>query len=128
MGAEVGRAINFTWGGSAILGLREKGIAMNGEPIDVTSDEDSGKRKLLTASAQDEVNVSLSGVTKDRRLMTDWFAGNRTKAGVLTYSDGSQISGDFFLASYTDTGPYNDAVTFEAELQSTGTITFTPGS
>lgn len=126
MAAQVGRDLAFTWNGSAVTGIQEKGVSLNGEPIDVTSGEDSGKRTLLTVSAQDEVNISLSGVTKSQVLKTDWFAGNRTRAVVMTYADGSTISGSFFLSTYSDTGPYNDAVTFEAELVSTGTITFTP--
>lgn len=126
MAAQTGRDLGFTWNGSAIAGIREKALSLNGEPIDVTSGEDSGKRTLLTVAAQDEVGISISGVTKSQTLKTDWFAGNRTRAVVVTYSDGSTLSGNFFLSTYSDTGPYNDAITFEAELVSTGTVTFTP--
>jgi len=128
MAAMKGRDVAFTWNSQAVTGVREKGLSLNGEPINITSGEDNGKRTLLSASAEDEVNISLSGVTKDRILMTDWFAGTRTRTVLMTYADGSTISGSFFLSTYSDTGPYNDAVTFEAELVSTGTITYTPGS
>lgn len=128
MTANVGRNISFTWGGAAINGVREKGIAVAGEPVDVTSDEDAGWRTLLTVPGQNEVNISLGGVTKDKALMTDYFAGTRTRECVITYPDGSVLTGDFYLSSYTDTGPYNDAITFDAQLVSTGEVTFTPGS
>lgn len=128
MTATVGRSVSFTWGGVVIAGIREKGIAVAGEPVDVTSDEDAGWRTLLTVPGQNEVNVSLGGVTKDKTLMTDYFAGTRTKEGVLTYPDGSVMTGTFYLSTYTDTGPYNDAMTFDAQLVSTGEVTFTPGS
>lgn len=128
MSADVGRNLSFTWNGAVIAGVREKGVSIAGEPVDVTSDEDSGWRTLLTVAGQNEVSVSLSGVTKDKQLITDWFAGTRTRAAVLTYPDGSVLSGNFFLSTYNDTGPYNDAITFDAQIVSTGEVEFTPGS
>lgn len=118
----------MTWGGAAVLGVREKGVTRNGEPIDVASDEDSGWRTLLTTAGQNEVDISLSGVTKDLVLRNDWHAGNRTKTLALTYPDGSILSGSFYLANFNETGAYNDAVTFDATLQSTGAVTWTPGA
>lgn len=127
----LGRDIVFQWGGNSpgdtILGVREKGIECSGEAIDVTSDENNGWRTLLSEAGQNEVTISLSGVTKDNRLKTAWFT-NRTQPVFLTYPDGGVLSGNFYLQSYTDTGPYNDATTFEVELVSTGAVTFTAGS
>jgi predicted secreted protein len=127
MPAFKGRDIQLTWGGEVIPGVREKSAALNGEAVDVSSDEDNGWRSLLAVSAENQVDVGISGVTKNDRLKRDWFAGTRTKTVVITYPDGGVISGTFFLATYTDTGPYNDATTFEAELQSTGVVTYIPG-
>lgn len=131
MAARVGRQVTFFFGGVSpadeILGVREKGVELNGEPIDVTSDEDSGQRTLLSnISAQDEVNVSVSGVTKDTRMKTAWFNNERTQTIRLEYPDGSSISGTFFLSSYSETEPYNDAATFEASLANSGAVTYTP--
>lgn len=126
MPAAVGRQITFTWNALTIAGVREKGVSLNGEPIDISADDSAGWRELMTLAGQNEVNISLSGVTKDQTLMKDWFAGTRTRTAVLTYPDGRVISGTFFLATFSDTGPYNDAVTFEAEIQSSGVVTYTP--
>lgn len=126
MAASAGRQVDFDWNGAAILGVREKSLEIAGEPIDVTSDEDVGWRTLLTLAAQNEVSISLSGVTKDIRLKTDWFAGTRTRTAVFTYPNGDVLTGSFFLAEYSEGMPYNDAVTFEATVQSTGVVTFTP--
>ena len=128
MAAQVGRAITLTWDGAAITGVREKGVALNGEAIDVTSDEDSGWRTLLTVSGQNEVNITLSGVTKSAVLRTAWFSGSRTEAVVITWPSGGSATGDFYLASYSEAAPYNDAFTFDAELQSTGAFVYTPPS
>jgi predicted secreted protein len=130
MVANVGRALGFTWGGNSpgdsIQGIREKSISMNGEPIDVTSDEDGGWRTLLTnISAENQVSISISGVTKDRRLITDWYAGNRTQAATIEFPDGDILTGMFYLQSLSETGPYNDAATFQAEIISTGVVTYT---
>lgn len=125
MAASAGRNLELKWGTAEIPGVREKGLSLNGEPINVTSDEDSGRRMLLTVSAEDEVNVTLSGVTKSNTLKAAWFSNARTETVTITYPNGDVIEGSFFLASYTDNGPYNDATTFDAELRSTGEVTFT---
>ena len=131
MTGRVGRQVQFHFGGDSpgdeILGVREKSVELNGEPIDVTSDEDSGVRTLLeNISAQDEVNVSVSGVTKDTRMKEAWFNNQRTQTILLVYPDGSRLSGTFFLSSFSETEPYNDASTFEASLMSSGAVTYTP--
>jgi predicted secreted protein len=128
----LGRDIVLQWGGNSpgdiILGIREKGIECNGEAIDVTSDENDGWRVVLTEAGQNEVTISLSGVSKDDRIQRAWFSGQRTQPVFLTYPDGRIVSGTFFLQSFTDTGPYNDATTFEAELISTGPVTYSPAT
>jgi predicted secreted protein len=128
----LGRDVAFQWGGNSpgdsIPGVREKGIEINGEPVDVTSDENLGWRTLLTEPGQKEVTVSVSGVTKNDRLKADWFANRRTQPIIITYPDGAILTGTFYMASYTDTGPYNDATTFEAEFQNSGEVTYTPAA
>ena len=132
MAASVGRNVSFGWGDDSpqeeIAGVREKGVSLAGEAIDVTSDENNGWRTLLTVPAENQVEISLSGVTKDDTLKSDWFAGTRTKIATLTYDDGGIITGTFYLADYSEKGSYKDAVTFEAKLMSSGVVTFTPGS
>lgn len=122
----LGREVIFEWGGKEIPGVRQKAIALAGEGIDTTSDENDGWRTLLADSGVNTVEITISGVTKSRALKNDWFKGTRTKVVVLEYPDGHTLSGTFRLASFTDTGPYNEAMTFEATLQSTGPVTLTP--
>lgn len=125
MSAGAGRKIEITWGGAPIPGVREKGVALNGEAIDISSDDSLGWRELLANdAAENQVNLSISGVTKSFKMKQDWFNGNRMQTVAITYPDGGVLTGDFYLANYTDTGPYNDAVTFEAELQSSGRVMF----
>lgn len=128
MAAQAGRTISLTWNGSAPLGVRQKDIAFNGEEINVTSDEDNGWQTLLTISGERNVEITVSGVVKDRRFKDDWAAGTRTRTAVLTAADGTIISGSFFLSAYKEGAPYNDAVTFDATLKSTGEVSYTAGS
>ncbi|HEV7284319.1 MAG TPA: phage tail tube protein [Kaistia sp.] len=126
MAASIGRKVVLTWGGMAIPGVREKGISVNGEPIDITSDDDNGWRTLLEEAGERSVDISVSGVTKSQIFLTDMFAGTVQKPVTLTYPNGAILAGTFHLASTSDTAPYKDAQTFEGTLQSTGVVTFTP--
>lgn len=126
MAANAGRAIVFKWNGAQLLGVREKGIALNGEAINITSDEDNGWRTLLDVSAEDSIDITLSGVTKDDVLKMAYLTGQRMATGSLEYPNGLIIEAEFYLANYTDTGPYNNATTFSATLQSNGPPTVTP--
>lgn len=128
MGAAIkGLNIVLLWNAVAIAGARQKALKLNGEMIDISADDDAGWRKLMTVSKLDSVDITVSGVTRSKALKTDWFAGTRTRTMSWTDSSGNVVTGSFFMASYTDTGPFNDATTFEAQFHSTGTVTFTPG-
>lgn len=131
MAAFTGRTILFRWGGDSpldeIAGVREKSIEINGEPINVTSDEDDGWQTLIEASAENSVNVSISGVIKNAtRLLTDWFNGTRIQPAAFEFPAplNSVLSGNWRLDALTITGAYNDAATFEATLSSTGQISY----
>lgn len=133
MAASAGRQITVNWGATSPAtdladGLREKSIELSGEPIDITSDGDDGWRTLLAVPAENQVNISLSGVTKDDLLKTAWFTGDRTEPCIITFADGSTMQGTFYLANYSETGTYNEATVFEAELQSSGVVTYTPAA
>lgn len=128
MAGSVGRNLTLSWNSVAMKGVREKSVTLNGEAIDLTSGEDNGVRLLATAAGQDQVDISVAGVTKDEALRADWFAGTRTRAVAITWPNGATLTGNFFLSNYKDTGPYQDAATFDATLMSTGAWVYTPGS
>lgn len=135
-----GRKVIFRWGAddsplAALAGVRTKNLSINNEPVDVTNDDSDGWRTLLTEAGEKTVNLSLSGIVIDGGLKEEAMAdsdaspqADLVRHVTLTYPDGGVIEGDFFLASYTETGEYNGAATFDCELQSTGAVSFTPGS
>jgi predicted secreted protein len=131
MAARVGRQCRFFFGGDSpadeIQGVREKGLECNGEPIDITSDEDAGIRTLIdNVVGVKAVNISVSGVTKDTRIRDAWFASQYSQPIRLEYPTGAVITGTFHLVSFTETEPYQEATTFQASFQSNGAVTLTP--
>ncbi len=123
----LGRKIILTVNGSVVAGVREKGLACAGEPINVSDDDANGIRQLLDEAGESTVDLSMSGVLKGDVLAAIWFSTTKIAALSLTYPNGRVISGDFFLASYNETGTYNDATTMEAAWNNTGEVGFVPG-
>lgn len=128
MAARIGRQTTLDWGTDLdITGVRELSTESNGEPVDITSNDNAGVRQLLSnVSAQNETNVSVSGVTKSEVLKDDFYAGTREKTLTITYPSGGILAGTFLMVSYSEGDPYNDAATFEASFQSNGAVTYTP--
>lgn len=128
MAAAKGRSLLVKRGTVVIAGIRTKTISYGGEPIDVTTDDDSGFRTLLTDAAQMQIDLSVEGITKDDELRAVVMAGGSMMLTDITieYPDGATLTGDFFLASVEESGAYNDAITFTGSLQSSGAWTYTP--
>lgn len=120
-----------------LAGVNSKSVAVASAAIDTTTDEDGGYRCLLAASGLETLDISGSGVTKDTIMRT---IGMSTGSKLLTditvefppvgvQITGDEISGDFYLNSYTDNGGGSDsAIEFDFALQSSGQWVYTPGS
>lgn len=137
MVAVVGRTLNLYWGDESptplVAGIREKGIELNGDPVDITNDDSDGWRQLLDAAQINMVNIPCSGVLLNDTLRADWVAGasatdRRMQAAVFQWPDGATLAGEFYLAEYSETGSHDGEVTFEATFQSNGAVTYTAGS
>jgi predicted secreted protein len=130
MAAAKGRELLVKRGSSVIAGIRTKGVAFNGEAIDVTTDDDSGYRTMLADAGTYSVDLSIEGITKDNDLRSVVMAAGSLMLTDITieYPNGDELSGNFFLTSLEESGTYNDAVTFSGSLQSSGTFTFTAAS
>lgn len=129
MSALVGRRVFIRKGSGSpqvlVAAGRTKSITVNGTPIDITSDDDSGYRTLLeNDAAQQQVDLSLEGITKDSTLLNDLAAGNFADDYEIEIQGIGVLTGRFFIASVAINAPYNEATTFTAELQSTGSFSF----
>lgn len=121
MSAEIGRSYLVKKAGTALAGVRTKSLSINHEPVDITTDDEDGFRTLLGAVGESSFEISVDGVTKDATLFNA-ATGSSTKllTDVTIEHPSGTISGDVFLASYEETGAYNDAITFSATFQSSG--------
>lgn len=124
MTASIGRSYVVKKNGTAIAGVRTKSLSINHEPVDITTDDEDGFRTLLSEVGESSFELSVDGVTKDSVLF-DAATGSASKllTDVTIEHPNGTISGDVYLSSYEETGAYNDAVTFSATFQSSGTWT-----
>lgn len=126
MSGFVGRDVEVRKGtgtGVLIAGARTKNVTINNEPIDITTDDSDGFRELLAESAERHLDISIEGLTKDDVLLQLAVAGSALIDEFSIVFPGSPnvvIRGDFRVNNVQLGAEYNDAVTFTAELQSTG--------
>lgn len=128
-----GRAVIIRRNNVNLAGVRTKSITINGSPVDITTDDDDGVRKLMDQPGQLDVAISVSGVmlneqliseslnTTDRVLQTHFLFAGLEGSPTNTFG----FSGDFFLASLKFNAEYQGAVTFEADFQSAGPVAYT---
>lgn len=122
--ADTGREFLIKKNSVAIAGARENSVKLDGSPVDITSKSDDGFRTLADFAGVKALDVSVSGVWADkvlRDLAILESASLLLTDMTLEFADGGVISGDFYLADYEETGVHDDAVTFTASLQSSGT-------
>ncbi|NIQ01591.1 MAG: hypothetical protein GWM98_15400 [Nitrospinaceae bacterium] len=124
----VGRAFKIKKGSVTIASGRTKSLAWSGEPIDITTDDDSGIRTLLgNAIGQEQIDLSFDGVSDAGEFRDIALAPATSKMLTditIEWPDGETLSGNFFLNSFSENGAYQDAMTFSASLQSSGTWTY----
>lgn len=131
----IGREVTLTIGGVSILGVQNKGLTVNNEPLDATDETSSGWAEALALPGQKSIELPFSGLVKNLEMLRAIMASpdsSQIYACVLTYPDGtatpSNVTGDFMLGSYTETGEYNGLYTFDVTMTSSGAVTFTPGT
>lgn len=133
MANSAGRDFAVKIGGTKIASVRSKSFTSNKTPIETTNDDDSGVTSYLDgAFASKALEISVEGLTDDDVLSdialsttdSDSFLSNLT----LERANGDEVSGNFILTAYTETGQYQEATTFSATLVRNGAHTFTPAA
>lgn len=114
--------------GTTIAGVRTKSISIAGSPIDITSDDDDGVRKLLEVPGQVDVNISVAGLVVSPTVLRNLALNRSNRLVDMQFSFGGSpdnvFQGKFYVASYSENGEYKDAMLFEAEFQSADTVTY----
>jgi len=132
MTAFVGRKAILSTGSPlvAVAALRTKTMTLANEPVDVTSDDDNGFRKLLQDPGNKTLDISVEGVVKDvptfASLMALAVSGTDILENIsLLFPAIGTIAGEFVISSFEIGAPYNEAATFSCTLQSAGAYTWT---
>jgi predicted secreted protein len=118
----LGRTLTISMGGTVVAGVQQKSVTCSVEGIDVSTDDDVGFRKFLSSGGEQTFDISFDGVEKDSVLRDQYMADglSQEKAIILTWEDGSTVTGNFFWPNYEETGSYKDKITFSGSLQSSG--------
>lgn len=128
-----GRKFKLKKDSTVLAGIRTKTLSYSGESIDLTSDDDLGKRLLDADAAQEQIDISFDGVMKGDTLRA-LVLGSTSKLltdislefPVITSGNtAATLTGDFRMTGYEEGGTYNDAITFSGTLESSGAWTYT---
>ena len=130
MSKGAGRNFYISKNSTKIAAVRVTTLTWAGNPIDVTSNDDSGITSYLTGVfATETMEMTVEGVA-DGDVLSDIAFGATYSARhmsdiTLTRHNGDVISGNFILTNYQETGNYNEAVTFTATIVRNGAHTLT---
>jgi TP901-1 family phage major tail protein len=132
MSGFVGRLVEVRKGtttGVLIAGVRTKSVTINNEPIDITTDDSAGFRELLDVSGERHLDISVEGLTQNNTLLGIAVGGTSLIDEFSIVFPGTPnvvVRGDFRINNLQFGAEYADAVTFTAELQSTGSFAVDP--
>ncbi len=104
-----------------VAGLEEKGIKFNVSEIEITSDDDNGWQKFMCEGGTKSVEISGSGIMKDKVFRDIFFSNEQCHKFKLEYADGEKLVGCFMCAS-EEKGSLKDAVKLTITLKSSGEI------
>ena len=126
MAAASGRLRRIKKGSTAVAGARTDNLTINNEPIDITDKDDSGWRTLLADAGVRSVDADIEGVLIDSTLLAIAVGAGSglLEAWTLEVDTIGDFTGNFFLSNIQLSGEQADAITFTANIQSSGTIAF----
>lgn len=117
----LGRKVAISIGGVVAANARTKSLSINNETIDITADGDDGVQRFLTEAGQKSVEVSVDGLEIDDALLVLSLGTDISTEIIFTYPTYT-ITGTFVMPSYSQSLPYNEAMTFSASFSSSGAI------
>lgn len=107
-----------------IAALTSKDLTFNKEAIDITSDDDAGWRTLLEdIDGTRSIDISCEGVLKTNQV--GLLAEGMADVGLRFDVPGiRRYTGVFRITNYSQKGETADKVTFSAQFQSSGPVSF----
>ncbi|QDP54149.1 MAG: putative tail tube protein [Prokaryotic dsDNA virus sp.] len=132
MAAKPGRALRIKYdsgsGAAVIAGARTDNFTINREGIDITDKDDAGVRTMLAETGTFSIDASVEGVLKDDTLLA--LAADPTQTSLYDFEIDAAgfgtFTGSWYLANFDASGAEGtDPTTFTANIQSSGTVTYT---
>ncbi len=125
-----GRELTFDWDSTTLVGVVTRGLTITNDFVDVTTDDDAGRRTLLADPGVRSVEVTVGGVSSDEVLLAAIMAASVTAATLKVDLPSSlatpgNLSGSYVVSSYETSGETDGAVEFSATFMSTGAVTYT---
>lgn len=121
-----------TNGGSTYVtvpGVRTTGLTINNNPVDITNaGSPSAWQEMLADGGIQALDVSVDGVMSSGAAFAAFFAHaqNRTVGFYrIAFGNGGGVDFRAVIGSFGETGTYNDAQTFTAQMMSSGVPSFT---
>lgn len=128
MARQNGRDLRIKRGSTVIAVVNTKTININNNPVDVTGDDDAGFVTLLERPGTKQMTCDVSGFTDDDTIRdvavtgtglleehtVEWLSADGQ--GTVVYA----VTGDFYLATFSETGASDGGLEFTANLQSSG--------
>lgn len=115
---------------TTIAGGRTVGMSVAGTPIDVQDQGDSGFNTYLSGILTGQsIELTIEGYEEDqvlRDLSVGAASGKFLTDLTFEFPNGDEISGNFVMSAYSETGAYDDGQTFNATFMSDGAWTYTP--
>lgn len=134
---EGGAAINLVGDGSGTLdetfqafaGIRSKSFTLNGEMIDITSQDSDQWRKIADEAGIKSMSISGSGVFNDalafKKARSRSLSGKISNFRFVVNNDGDYFQGFFKITSLGGGFEYNAEGTYDVSIESSGAVVFT---
>lgn len=121
MSALAGRKVIVSLDGTPIAACQTKTLTINKEAIDITTDDDSAWRTLLSDDAGSKsVDFKVDGIAKSTVLMNNILNNSSLVQLSVDMPGLGNYEGDFHMTSLELGAPHDDAVKFSASFQSSG--------
>lgn len=132
MAASAGRVwLLYVYNGSSyvqVAGLRTRSFKANNTNVDVTTADSAGRwQELLGNAGIQSLEIDAAGIFQNDASAKLLFqaATTSTLQTMRLVTTGIQIDGTFLVDEFGESGPYNEAATFDCKLLSSGQPTFT---
>ena len=108
-----------------VAGLRTTQMSINGDTVNITSNESGGWRELLSGAGVRSVSVAASGIflgsAAEEQVRASALAG-LIDSYELSFEDGQKLRGRFLIQRLDYSGDFNGERNYALSLESSGAV------